>query len=110
MMAWIFVWQFLFSGTLEIATSTIGMAEYAGFLWPKLLLYRWGVKLLAVAITAIAMFALYRKIQDIARLMVALWIGMLLTAAWVIFTGMTHLNPKLLFDFPPGAWQIGLPF
>jgi len=39
-----------------------------------------------------------------------LWIGMLLTAAWVIVTGMTHLNPKLLFDFPPGAWQIGLPF
>jgi amino acid transporter len=110
MMAWIFVWQFLFSGTLEIATSTIGMAEYTGFLWPKLLAYRWGVKLLAVAITSIAMFALYRKIQDIARIMVALWIGMLLTAAWVIFTGMTHLNPKLLFDFPPGAWQIGLPF
>ena len=34
MMAWIFVWQFLFSGTLEIATSSIGMAEYTGFLWP----------------------------------------------------------------------------
>ena len=110
MMAWIFVWQFLFSGTLEIATSSIGMAEYTGFLWPKLVTYRWGVKLLAAAITAAAMLALYKKIQDIARLMLVLWIGMLLTAAWVIVTGMTHLNPKLLFDFPPGAWQIGLPF
>jgi len=110
MMAWIFVWQFLFSGTLEIATSSIGMAEYTGFLWPKLVTYRWGVKLLAAAITAIAMLALYRKIQDIARLMLILWIGMLLTAAWVIVTGMLHLNPRLLFDFPPGAWQIGLPF
>ena len=110
MMAWIFVWQFLFSGTLEIATSSIGMAEYTGFLWPKLITYRWGVKLLAAAITAAAMLALYKKIQDIARLMLVLWIGMLLTAAWVIVTGMTHLNPKLLFDFPPGAWHIGLPF
>jgi APA family basic amino acid/polyamine antiporter len=110
MMAWIFVWQFLFSGTLEIATSSIGMAEYAGFFWPKLLTYRWGVKLLAAAITAVAMLALYRKIQDIARLMLILWIGMLLTAAWVIVTGMLHLSPKLLFDFPAGAWQIGLPF
>jgi basic amino acid/polyamine antiporter, APA family len=35
---------------------------------------------------------------------------MLITAAWVIVTGMTHINPKLLFDFPPGAWQIGVPF
>ncbi len=110
MMAWIFVWQFLFSGTLEIATSTIGMAEYTGFLWPKLVTYRWGVKLLAAAITAVAMLALYRKMQDIARLMLVLWIGMLVTAAWVIVTGMTHINPKLLFDFPPGAWRIGLPF
>ncbi|MBV8052500.1 MAG: APC family permease, partial [Acidobacteriaceae bacterium] len=110
MMAWIFVWQFLFSGTLEIATSSIGMAEYTGFLWPKLIEYRWGVKLLAAAITALAMLALYRKIKDIARLMLILWIGMLLTAAWVIFTGMTHLDTKLLFDFPPAAWHIGLPF
>jgi basic amino acid/polyamine antiporter, APA family len=110
MMAWIFVWQFLFSGTLEIATSSIGMAEYTGFLWPQLLTYHWGVKLLAAVITAVAMLALYRKIQDIARLMLVLWIGMLITAAWVIFTGMTQMNPKLLLDFPPGAWNIGLPF
>jgi basic amino acid/polyamine antiporter, APA family len=110
MLAWIFVWQFLFSGTLEIATSSIGMAEYAGFLWPGLLQYRWGVKLMAASITALAMLALYRKIQDIARLMLVLWIGMLLTAAWVIFTGFTHANPRLLLDFPPGAWHIGLPF
>src|ERR1700681_5066007 len=54
MMAWIFVWQFLFSGTLEVATSSIGMAEYTGFLWPGLLSYRWGVKLLAAGITALA--------------------------------------------------------
>ena len=101
MMAWIFVWQFLFSGTLEIATSSIGMAEYTGFLWPKLITYRWGVKLLAAGITAVAMMALYRKIQDIARLMLALWIGMLVTAAWVIFTGLTHLSTRLLLDFPP---------
>lgn len=110
MMAWIFVWQFLFSGTLEIATSSIGMAEYTGFLWPQLLAYRWGIKLLAAGITAAAIIALYRKIQDIARLMLLLWIGMLITAAWVIFTGMTHIDAKLLFDFPPGAWHIGLPF
>jgi basic amino acid/polyamine antiporter, APA family len=110
MLAWIFVWQFLFSGTLEIATSSIGMAEYTGFLWPKLMAYRWGVKLLAAGITGVAMLALYRKIQDIARLMLVLWVGMLLTAGWVIYTGLAHLDAKLLFDFPPGAWSIGLPF
>jgi amino acid transporter len=110
MMAWIFVWQFMFSGTLEIATSSIGMAEYTGFLWPGLLNYRWGVKLLAAGITGFALLALYRKIQDIARLMLVLWVGMLLTAAWVIATGFVHINSRLLFDFPPGAWHISIPF
>ncbi len=110
MMAWIFVWQFLFSGTLEIATSSIGMAEYAGFLWPKLLMHPWGMKFLAAGITAMALVALYRKIQDIARLMLILWIGMLLTAAWVIVTGAMHIHPAMLVDFPSGAWRIGLPF
>jgi len=104
------VWQFMFSGSLEIATSSIGMAEYAGFLWPGLLAYRWGIKILAAAITAVAMWALYRKIQDIARLMLILWGGMLVTAAWVMFTGMTHARANMLLDFPPGAWHIGLPF
>jgi APA family basic amino acid/polyamine antiporter len=110
MLAWVFVWQFLFSGTLEIATSSIGMAEYAGFMWPGLLKYVWGIKILAAAVTGFAMLALYRKIQDIVKLMLVLWIGMLLTAAWVIVTGFAHINPKLLLDFPPGAWTIGLPF
>lgn len=110
MMAWVFVWQFLFSGTLEIATSSIGMAAYTGYLWPKLLVYKWGIKVLAAAITGLAVVALYRKIQDIVKLMLVLWIGMLITAAWVIFTGMTHMHASLLLDFPPAAWRIGLPF
>jgi len=110
MLAWIFVWQFMFSGTLEIATSSIGMANYTRFLWPNLLANPWSVKILAAAITALAMLALYRKIQDIARLMLILWIGMLVTAGWVIVAGFTHLNIPLLLDFPPGAWHITIPF
>ena len=110
MMAWIFVWQFMFSGTLEIATSSIGMAEYAGFVWPRLLAHPWEMKFLAAAITAVAIACLYRKIQDIARLMLILWICMLVTAAWVIVTGAIYAHPKMMIDFPPGAWQIGLPF
>jgi APA family basic amino acid/polyamine antiporter len=110
MLSWVFVLQFMFSGTLEIATSSIGMAEYAGFLWPPLFAHPWGVKLLAISITATALLALYRKIQDIAKLMLILWIGMLLTVVWVIAVGMTHLSPGLLFDIPAGAWHIGMPF
>lgn len=109
-MAWLFVWQFLFSGTLEIATSSIGMAEYTGYLWPGVGSHPWAIKFLAAGITAIAVVALYRKIQDIAHLMLLLWGSMLITATWVIFTGMSHLNMHTLLDFPPGAFHLGLPF
>src|SRR5712692_1386015 len=110
LMAWMFVWQFLFSGTLEIATSSIGMAQYTSYLWPNVATHKWGVKFLAAAITAVAVVALYRKIQDVARFMLLLWGSMLVTAAWVIFTGMSHLKLHTLLDFPPGAFHLGLPF
>src|SRR5260370_9212336 len=109
MMAWIFVWQFLFSGTLEIATSSIGMAEYTGFLWPKLITYRWGVKLLAAGITAVAMMALYRKIQDIPRRMLVLWIRLLVSAAWVILPRLTDLSTRLLLEFSARPLTARLP-
>src|SRR3954466_10278211 len=37
----LFVWQFLFSGPLEVATGAIGLTRYAGFLWPALKATAW---------------------------------------------------------------------
>ena len=37
----LFVWQFLFSGPLEVATGAIGLASYAGYLWPSLKQVAW---------------------------------------------------------------------
>lgn len=110
LMAWLFVWQFLFSGTLEIATSTVGMAAYTSFLFKGLLLHPCLIKLLAASLSLMAMTLLYRKIHDIARIMMVLWIGLMLTSAWVIIEGMLHLQSKLLFDFPPGAFHINIAF
>src|SRR3954471_1533026 len=33
LMAFLFVWQFVLSGPLEIASGYIGFAEYAGYIW-----------------------------------------------------------------------------
>jgi amino acid transporter len=110
LMAWLFVWQFLFSGTLEIATGTVGMALYSGFLFKGLVAHPWAMRLLAAGFALVAMLLLYRKIGDIARTMLALWGVLLLTSLWVVVEGFVHLNPRMLFDFPTGAWHLGLPF
>ena len=79
LMAWLFVWQFLFSATLEIATGTVGMALYTGYRvqgtgWRG----RGPCDLLAAGFALAAMILLYRKIRDIARIMLVLWSGLLL--------------------------------
>ena len=110
LMAWLFVWQFLFSGTMEIATGTVGMALYTGFLFKGLVARPWAMRLLAASFAAAATILLYRKIRDIARIMMALWIGLLLTSLWVVVEGFVHLQPALLLDFPAGAFHLNLAF
>ena len=35
-MAFLFIWQFILSGPLEIASGYIGFANYARYVWPGL--------------------------------------------------------------------------
>jgi amino acid transporter len=110
LMAWLFVWQFLFSGTLEIATSNVGMANYTSFMFKGLVARPWAMRTLAASFSVVATILLYRKIRDIARIMLVLWSGLLLTSVWVVFEGMLHLQTRLLFDFPAGAFHLNLAF
>jgi amino acid transporter len=110
LMAWMFIWQFLFSGTLEIASGSIGMVQYMSFLWKGLGLHPWGIKLMAAGISALVMYSLYRKIKDVARLMMILWITTLATTGWVIVSGLVKMNLHLAFDFPPHAFSMNWAF
>src|SRR5205085_9032853 len=49
-------------------------------------------------------------IQSIAKITISLWVGTLITVLAVIFAGATHFNPKIAFDFPPGAFNFSLGF
>ena len=108
LMAFLFVWQFILSGPLEIASGYIGFSQYLGYIWPsatpRLLL---GV---AAVVGLLNIVLLYRRITSIAKITVSLWIGTLLTTAAVIATGAVHFDPKVAFDFPPGAFSFSLGF
>jgi amino acid transporter len=108
LMAFLFVWQFILSGPLEIASGYIGFSQYLGYIWPsatpRLLL---GV---AVVVGLLNIALLYRRITSIAKITISLWIGTLLTTAAVIATGAVHFDPKVAFDFPPGAFSFSLGF
>ena len=106
--AFLFIWQFILSGPLEIASGYIGFAQYLGYLWPSLTDLHYA--LVAAAVGILNVVLLYRSIGSLGRLTVALWIGTLLTTAAVVATGLRHFNPAVAFDFPPGAFNFSLGF
>src|SRR6476469_7494015 len=108
LMGFLFVWQFVLSGPLEIASGYIGFAQYAQYRWAGLT--RPWVIVLVTMVGIINIVLLYRRIQSIAKITVSLWIGTLITVLAVILTGATHFNPAIAFDFPPGAFNFSLGF
>lgn len=108
LMAFLFVWQFVLSGPLEIASGYIGFASYAGYIWKGLT--RAESIALIVGVGVINVVLLYRRIHSIAAITVSLWIGTLVTVLAVIVTGALHFDRRIAFDFPPGAFNFSLGF
>lgn len=108
LMAFLFIWQFILSGPLEIASGYIGFASYLGYLWKDMPSY--GPKLIVIAVGLLNIALLYRQIKHVGRITVSLWIGTLLTTGLVIMTGFLHFNPDIAFDFPPDAFKFSTGF
>ena len=121
LLKFLFVWQFLFSGPLEIASGAIGLATYLGYFYSTLAQpawtwnalfpsipgkVTWG-QLAAMGVMVTVTGLAYRRVAVAGRLMVVLWAGMLITVAWVIGTGMTHFDAARAFDFPDLTWGTG---
>src|SRR5881396_3134187 len=108
LMGFLFVWQFVLSGPLEIASGYIGFSQYLGYIWKGITARQ---TMLVVTIVGLANLALlYRRITSIAAITVTLWIGTIITASVVVVTGALHFDPRLAFDFPPGAFTFSRGF
>jgi APA family basic amino acid/polyamine antiporter len=127
LLSFLFIWQLSFSAPLSVASGCVGLARYAGYLWPRLdsaytahvlraplpligtLEARYvitGGTFVAIGAILLAVILLYRRITVIARLSKLLWIGVFGTIVWIIFAGLTHFNAHRAFDFPPGAFTL----
>jgi amino acid transporter len=108
LMAFLFVWQFILSGPLEIASGYIGFANYAGYLWTGLTPGR--LLALSAAVGVVNVALLYRRITSIATITVTLWAGTMIAVVAVIATGARHFDPHVAFDFPPDAFRFSWGF
>jgi len=103
LMAFLFIWQFVLSGPLEIASGLIGFSQYSSYLWPGMTPLM--KKVLAASVGAVAVLLLYRKITFLGKVTVTLWAGTILTMGSILVLGLPHFDAKLAFSFPPGAFS-----
>jgi amino acid transporter len=124
--SFLYVWQLMMSAPLSAASGCVGIAQYAGFIFPSLQTvvashkFQWTSSLFgflggeivishgtAVAICAcfLAIALAYRRIDVAGKISTALLVGVLGAIAWVIWAGLSHFNRAQAFDFPAGAFQ-----
>jgi len=108
LMGFLFIWQFILSGPLEIASGYIGFTQYLGYIWTNINRVESLGVVVVLGVLNIAL--LYRRITFIGKLTVSLWIGTILTTFAVILTGAFNFKAALAFDFPPGAFNFSLGF
>src|SRR6267378_2767940 len=66
LMGFLFVWQFILSGPLEIASGYIGFSQYLGYIWKGITPRQ---TMLVVAVVGLVNLALlYRRIKSIAAI------------------------------------------
>src|SRR5437899_10831731 len=108
LMGFLFVWQFVLSGPLEIASGYIGFSHYLGYIGIGITPRQTMLVITIIGLVNLAL--LYRRITSIATITIALWIGTIVTVLVVIATGAMHFDAKVAFDFPPGAFNFSLGF
>jgi amino acid transporter len=122
LMAFLFIWQFLLSGPLELASGLIAMDSFSQSLSPAfqeynrahtLNLVRWKgavpddvmdltvspARLGCLVIGVIILVLLYRRVTVLGRLTVLLWLGVLGAIAWICIEGFLHFDAARAFDF-----------
>jgi amino acid transporter len=129
LMAFLFIWQFLLSGPLEIASGLIAMDSFSQSLSPEFQAYNrehtlkidiWPdqhmdltvspARLGCMAVGVLLLMLLYRRVAVLGRLTVLLWLGVLAVAAWVAIEGVLHFDAARAFDFgaPPPRMDLAI--
>jgi len=113
LMAFLFTWQTTFQAPLVVTSGALGFAKYLGFVLP---LDEITTRFAAAGLIVLLVVLLYRRIADVGRISIVLWLAVMLTMLALIASGFMHADATVIEAFftpstPDGAWpalQAGL--
>ena len=100
--SFLYIWQTTIQAPLVIASGAIGFAQYLNYLIPLSALEQ---KFASGGLIILLTFLLYRKIAEIGRISVLMWVVVAGTLFWLIFAGLTHFHSNLAFTYPDHAFD-----
>ncbi len=107
LLPFLFIWQFLISGALEMASGYIGALGYLEYAFPQLTTLAssspGGTRWFAVVAVVLVTLLLCQRIQNIGWMSIVMCAGTVVTVLAVIVAGLLNFNPSLL-TFPPNAF------
>ena len=120
--AFLFIFQLMFSAPLSVASGCIGLGQYASYLWPSLAThttahtlhlgwYSAGVSVgpataVAIAAVLVAVTILYRGLAKLRAVTATMWCVVMGLIAWILATGLLHGHLRQAFTFPAGAFAL----
>jgi amino acid transporter len=87
LMSFLFVWQTSIQAPLVMASATIGFSQYLTYLVD---LTVWQQKMVSGGLVILVFLLLYRKIETIGKISVALGCVVVLTILWIIISGLLN--------------------
>lgn len=103
LLSFLFIFETVITAPLSISAACVGFAEYVRYTMPHLTTL--DVKLIAVAACIFATVFLFRPVSTVGKLSVVILSVVIATIFWVIIAGFAHMNVKMAFSFPHGAFH-----
>ncbi len=108
MFAFLFLWQTLLNGPLNVAAGAVGFTNYLSYVFPAL--GHWTLMGLAALLCLVNTALLYRHIRSVQVISVITTVIVIAAFVWIIVSGATHFDVHRAFDFPPNAFSLNAGF
>lgn len=104
LMPFLFVWTAMLFIPLIMSTGVQGLVQYLTYLWPSMTTGQGDI--VGVAVVALVLVLLWRRIENIGKLAVVMWTIMIVSVGAVILAAFTHFDADLAFTWPADAVNI----